>query len=238
MPNTDRFDNTPFFRSAVSADVEALKLMATHGANLEQAPVAVPAPPAGGDSADDPAAGRGRGNPNAGRTATMVTMTGGRAPAMTGGPAYIRSGAAPYREPGSRKPEDAFAALLAAGANPNAKAPDGSSLLHQAARAGNVEMVHALAKANVDFTQTDNTGLTALDVAEGRRPAGAAAPGRRGGPPAGGRGGRGGRGGGGSTQEVAKVLRELMGLPPAPAPAAATPADSADSEPTDAGTAQ
>ena len=38
MPNTDRFDNTPFFRAAVAADVEALKVMVAHGAKLDQMP--------------------------------------------------------------------------------------------------------------------------------------------------------------------------------------------------------
>lgn len=231
MPNTDRFDNTPFFRAAVASDVEALKLMAMHGADLEQTPLAPPKP-APDAAADDGGGGRGRGNPNAGRTAAMVTMTGGRGPGMTGGPAYIREGPAPYREPGSRKPEDALAALLEAGANPNAKGPDGASLLHQAARAGNLEMIRALAKANVDFDQKNNEGFTALDVAEGRQPAaGAGRGGRRGAPPPGGRG-RGGRGAA-SQQDVAKLLRELMGLPPAdPAPApTAAPADSNTTEP-------
>jgi ankyrin repeat protein len=220
MPNTDRFDNTPFFRAAIAADVETLKLLIAHGANLEQTPPV--APPADTSEAEPPAGARGRGNPNAGRTAAMVTMTGGRGPAMTGGPGYIRDGAAPYREPGSRKPEEALAVLLASGANPNAKGPDGSTLLHQAARLGNLEMIRTLADARVDFTQTNAEGFTALDVAEGKQPAGG--PGRGGAPPAGPR--RGGRGA--SPQEVATVLRELMGLPPAPP--AATPAGSAETE--------
>jgi ankyrin repeat protein len=206
MPNTDRFDNTPFFRAAIAADVEALKLMVFHAAAVDQTPAVAPAPPSG-DSAEPPPGGR-RGHPNAGRTPAMVVMTGGRGPAMTGGPAYIRDGAAPYREPGSRKPEDALAVLLAAGANPNAKGPDGATLLHQAARLGNLEMIRALAVAKVDFTQKNTDGLTALDIAEGKEPAGAAA--RGGGPPAGPR--RGGRGAA-SPQEVAVLLRELMGLP-------------------------
>jgi hypothetical protein len=157
----------------------------------------------------------------------MVTMTGGRGPGMTGGPGYIREGAAPYREPGSRKPEDAFALLLQSGANPNAKGPDGVPLLHQAARAGNLELIKALAAAKVDFNQKNNDGFTALDVAEGRQPEGRAGRGGRGAPP-GGRG-RGGRGAA-SQQDVAKLLRELMGLPPAPpapvaAPETTKPAD-------------
>src|SRR5918993_606432 len=93
MPNTDRFNNTPFFRAAIAADVEALKLMVFHAAAVDQTP-AVAAPPPAGDSAEPPAGGR-RGHPNAGRTPAMVVMTGGRGPAMTGGPAYIREGAAP-----------------------------------------------------------------------------------------------------------------------------------------------
>jgi ankyrin repeat protein len=239
MPNSDRFDNTPFFEAAVQSDAEALKVLIASGkVELEQSPKAAPPLKPGekpaaadGDDAADAPAGRGRGNPNAGRTAASVTMTGGRGPGMTGGPGYIRDGAVPYREPGSRKPEDAFAVLIQGGANPNAKGPDGNTLLHQAARAGNLDMIRALAAAKVDFNLQNNDKLTALDVAEGKQPAGrAAGPGRgRGGAPPGGRG-RVGRGAA-SQQDVAKLLRELMGLPPAPpaapaaAPATEKPAD-------------
>jgi hypothetical protein len=169
----------------------------------------------------------------------MVTMTGGRAPAMTGGPGYLRSnGPVPYREPGSRKPEDAFATLVKGGANPNVKAPDGTPLLHLVVQANNLDMINALAEAGVKYDQTNNAGLTALDVAEGKQPAGAAAGaaarGARGGaPPAGARGRGGARGGGTTPQDVAKRLRELMGLPPAPPSATpATPAGEVPSVPT------
>ena len=214
MPNGDRFNNTPFFRAAVASDVEALKLLIAHGADINQSPVG---PPPAADADAEAEGGRGRGNPNAGKTAAMVTMTGGRGPQMTGGPGYIRSGPAPYREPGSRKPLDAFVLLLKAGANPNAKGPDSSTLLHQAAAANNLDMIRALADAKVDFKATNKDGLTALDVAEGKRPAVAAAQGARGAapPPAGGARGRGGRGAA-NPQDVAKLLRELMGLPAAP----------------------
>jgi ankyrin repeat protein len=225
MPNTDRFDNTPFFRSSISADVEALKLMLAHGAKLEQLPEAPPPPPPGPPGALLPASNR-RANPNAGRTPAMVAMTGGRGPGMTGGPAYIRDGAPPYREPGSRKAEEAFALLLGAGANPNAVGPDGTPLLHQVARAGNLENLRALAAAKVDFTQKNKDGLTALEVAE-KPPA--AGPGGRGGPAGGGARGRGGRGAG--PREVAALLRELMGLPPAPPAPAAAPVEPAPAEP-------
>jgi len=207
MPNTDRFDNTPFFRAAVASDVEALKMMIGHGAQLDQMPPVEPEPER---KPGDITVGGRRPNPNAGRTAAYVAMTGGRGPAMTGGPAYIRDGAPPYREPGSRKPEEALALLLEAGASPNAKSPDGTTLLHQAARLGNLDMIRALAKAKVDFAQKNDDGFTALDVAEGKKKEGAA------GPRAGGPGGGRGRGRGASQEVVAKLLRELMGLPPAP----------------------
>ena len=80
MPNSDRFDNTPFFRAAVAADVEALKLLIAHGANLEQTPPVAAAPDDRTRRRRSAPAGRGRGNPNAGRTAAMVAMTGGRGP--------------------------------------------------------------------------------------------------------------------------------------------------------------
>jgi uncharacterized protein len=208
MPNTDRFDNTPFFRSAVAADVEALKVMIAHGAKLDQVPPVEAEPER---KPGDITVGGRRANPNAGRTPAMVAMNGGRGPAMTGGPAYIREGGpVPYREPGSRKADEAFTLLITSGANPNAKSPDGSTLLHQVARAGNLELIKALAAAKVDFNQKNADGFTALDVAEGKQPA-TGAGGRAGGPPFGGR--RGGRGA--SQQDVAKLLRELMGLPPA-----------------------
>jgi hypothetical protein len=148
---------------------------------------------------------------------------------MTGGPGYIRSGDAPYRESGSRRPEDAVAVLLAAGANPDAKAPDGATLLHQAAQAGNLDIIRALADAGVDFDQPNADGLTALDVAEGRRPEGADAQGGRG-DGANGRGGRGRGGRGGASPEAANLLRELMGLPPAPAAALPAPEAPGDAQ--------
>jgi hypothetical protein len=109
-----------------------------------------------------------------------------------------------------------LALLLASGANPNAKGPDGVTLLHQAARIGNLEMIRLLADARVDFHQTNADGFTALDVAEGKKPNGTSAGGPGAPPPD----GPPRRGRGAPPQEVARLLRELMGLPPAPVEAA------------------
>lgn len=210
MPNNDRFANTPLFRAAALADAEALELFAGHVTDVNRL-LAVPADPAeSADSAeadDAPAGGRGRDNANEGKTALMVAIGGGRAPGMTGGPGYIRSGDAPWREPGSRAPEDAVAVLLDAGADPNVYATDGSTALHQAVQAGNVGIIRELAEAGADLSMTNADGFTALEVAEGKRPEGAEAEGDA---PAG-RGGRGGRRG--ASTEVQNVLREIMGLP-------------------------
>src|SRR4029078_642181 len=94
MPNSDRHNNTPFFRAAITADVEALKVLFAQGVGLNQSPAGVARPPpVEGD--DQPEGGRGRGNPNAGRTAPMVAMNGGRGPQMTRGAGDIRSGTGP-----------------------------------------------------------------------------------------------------------------------------------------------
>ena len=42
MPNSDRFDNSPFFRAALTADAEALKILAAHVNDLDKTPAAPP----------------------------------------------------------------------------------------------------------------------------------------------------------------------------------------------------
>ena len=61
MPNSDRFDNSPFFRSAVPPDVEALKVFIAHKVDLDKLPSAPAAPAAArARPAAPPAGGRGR----------------------------------------------------------------------------------------------------------------------------------------------------------------------------------
>ncbi len=210
MPNSDRFANTPLFRAATASDAEALASFAKYVDDLDQLLV-VPAEPAEeAESEDAPAGGRGRGNANEGRTALMAAIGGGRAPGMTGGPGYIRSGDVPWREPGSREPADAIRVLLEAGADPNTKSADGATALHQAVQARNADVVRALVGAGADPALANADGLTAHDIAEGRRPEGEAeaAP-----APAPGGGGRGGRGGPREAPvEIRNVLREAMGM--------------------------
>ena len=112
----------------MAADVEVLKLLLAKGAKIEWSPAEI--------KAERTARRRAPGlNANAGQTPLMAALKGGKGPPISGGPGYIRNGPPPFREPGSRDPVEAVKVLLAAGANPNAKAADGSTPLHQAVQA-------------------------------------------------------------------------------------------------------
>ena len=150
---------TPFFRAAVAADVESLRLMIAHGADLEWTPKpAKDAPPMPfGDTT--------------GLTPLMVAVNGGKGLLMDGGPGDIREGKiGVFREPGDRNPADAVRLLLAAGANPNAKSPKGDSALHIAAHDGRLEPMRELVAGGASVDLRNAKGLTALQLVENMPP--------------------------------------------------------------------
>jgi ankyrin repeat protein len=149
---------TPFYRAAVAADVEVLKLMLAHGAKLEWSPTEIQ--PKDGEPR------LRRPNPNVGRTPVMVAMRGGQGAPFAAGPGFNRLGPPPFREPGSRDPLEAVKLLLAAGADPNAKAPDGSTPLHQAVQLQQVAIIRALAGAGARLDAVNKDNLTPLLAAE------------------------------------------------------------------------
>ena len=158
---------SPFFRAAIAADVEALKLMIKHGAQLEWSPTEVKKKKDG----DDGNGGGGRGaNANVGKTAAMMTMTGGRGAPFAAGPGFDRLIAPPYREPANRDPGEALKVLLDAGANANAKTNDGATLLHQAVTARRVDMIRALVGAGAKLDAVNKDNLTPLLLAEKPEP--------------------------------------------------------------------
>jgi ankyrin repeat protein len=150
-------NSSPFYRAATAADVEVLKLMLAKGAKIEWSPSEVK--PKDGKPA-------GRPNPNIGKTPLMASIKGGQGAPIAGGPGFTRIGPPEFREPGSRDPLEALKLLLAAGADPNAKAADGSTPLHQAVEAEQVPMIRAIAAAGGKLDAVNKDNLTPLLLAE------------------------------------------------------------------------
>jgi ankyrin repeat protein len=209
----DDVNSSPFFRAAVAADVEVLKAMLAHGAQVEWSPTEVK------KEKKEGAAAGGRGNPNVGKTPVMVAINGGRGASFAAGPGFDRLGPPPFREESNREPIDAVKALLAAGANPNAKAPDGTYLLHQAVAARQVSIVRALAGAGAKFDVVNKDNLTPLQLAEKPEPPP---------PPGNNTDSRTYKPKRDSREDVIAAVRELMGLgpnDPTPQPPPAPPSE-------------
>lgn len=190
---------SPFFRAAIAADVAALKLMLKHGAQVEWTPTEVKKEGRAGG------AGGGRGNANVGRTPIMVALTGGRGAPFAAGPGFDRLGPPPFREPANREPAEAVKALLEAGANPNVKAPDGSTPLHQAVAARQVAIIRSLVAAGAKLDAVNKDNLTPLQLAEKPEPPP---------PPGNNTDSRTWRPKRDSREDVIAAVRELMGLGP------------------------
>jgi ankyrin repeat protein len=152
-------NSSPFYRAATAADVEVLKLMLAKGAQIEWSPSEV-------KPKDGKPAAAGRPNPNIGKTPLMAAIKGGQGAPIAGGPGFTRIGPPTFREPGSRDPLEALNLLLAAGANANAKAADGSTPLHQAVQEEQVPMIRALAAAGGKLDAVNKDNLTPLLLAE------------------------------------------------------------------------
>jgi uncharacterized protein len=157
----DTANGSPFFRAAIASDVEALKLMVAKGAQVEWSPTEFK----GAGEGQGMGGGRGA-NANVGKTPIMLAMVGGRGANMAGGPGFTRIGPPPFREAANREPADAVKVMLAAGANPNAKAPDGNTVLHQAVTARQVPIIRELVKAGADLNAVNKDNLTPLLLAE------------------------------------------------------------------------
>jgi len=160
----DDVNASPFYRAAIASDVEVIKLMLARGAQVEWSPKEVKKE---GDSGSGGGGGGGRGaNANVGKTPLMMAMVGGRGAPFGGGPGFNRTGPPPFREAADRAPIDAVKTLLAAGADPNVKAPDGSTPLHQAVQARQVPIIRALVEAGGKLDGVNKDNLTPLLLAE------------------------------------------------------------------------
>lgn len=191
-----------FYRAAIAADVELLKLLIEFGGDVEWVPENIEDAPRGANS-------------NVGKSMLSVAMNGGKGVGMAGGPGDIRENQAPpFREVANREPVEAMAILLEVGADPNRQTPNGSTLLHDAARGRMIDVIELLAANDVRLDALDDDGLTALDIAEGRRAEGDTGRQGFGGPPPGVPGQE--EDERPSMEDVAARLRELMEAAGAP----------------------
>src|SRR5215467_2704765 len=138
--------------------------MIAHGAKVDWSPAEMkkPGAPAGAAGA---AAGRGV-NANVGKTAAMMSMSGGRGAAFAAGPGFDRIGPPPFREPGTREPVEALKVLLQAGADPNAKTPDGTTMLHQAVSVRRTDAIRLLVEKGAKLDAVNKDNMTPLLLAE------------------------------------------------------------------------
>jgi ankyrin repeat protein len=147
-----------------------------------------------------------------GRTPVIVAINGGRGAAFAAGPGFERLGPPPFREASNREPVDAIKVLLAAGANPNIKTPDGATPLHQAVTARQVPIIQALVAAGAKLDAVNKDNLTPLLLAEKPEPPP---------PPGNNTDARVFKPKRNTREEVIASIRELMGLgpnDPAPVP--------------------
>jgi ankyrin repeat protein len=155
-------NGSAFYRAAAAADVEALRLMIAHGADLEWTPSRVDQPGADGSIGTPVGA-----NQSVGLPAIHVVMDGGRGAFIANGPGvHGREGPPPFREASNREPAQALALLLESGANTDSTGPDGSTALHKAAQDGRPEMVRLLANAGASLAVRNKDGFTPLELAE------------------------------------------------------------------------
>jgi len=152
--------SAPFYRAASAADVEVLKLLLAKGAKIDWSPSQIKTEATGRGAAG------GRGGGTADYTPLMVAMKGGQGASFAAGPGFSRLVAPPFREPGVRDPLEAVKVLLAAGADPNTKASDGSTPVHQAVQAQQVPMIRTLVAAGAKLDAANKDKLTPLGLAE------------------------------------------------------------------------
>jgi ankyrin repeat protein len=146
---------TPFYRAAVAADVEGLKLMLAYGADTRWRPLL-------DVKADDMETAEA----SLGKTALMVAITGGKGVGVAGGPNDLRQGPPEFREKSNRQPLAAVTLLLEAGADVNVRDANDDTALHMAAKALHPGIVRALVASGADLDAQNKDGWTPLQLVE------------------------------------------------------------------------
>ena len=162
LSGVDEIGATPFWRAAYAADIEAMKLLKAHGAD-----VAVPTM-------------RPAGRPQTGDSdRTNIADVSGLPPVPVGGPGVTPLQAASgvgYAEGfAANSHRYAPAGMLPAvkylieelGADVNARDHEGNTALHHAASRGDVEMILYLVSKGADVKAVNREGQTTADMANG-----------------------------------------------------------------------
>jgi uncharacterized protein len=156
-----KVNSTAFFRSAIAADVEGMKLMLAHGADTAWSPAQAVI-----DPTDLNPVPRG----NVGMTALMMAVNGGKGVGVAGGPNDLRYGPPEFRESANRDTLDAVMVLLDAGADVNTRNPRDETALHVAVKALHPEIVRALVARGAALDVQNKDGETPLQVVEKMEP--------------------------------------------------------------------
>ncbi len=169
----DTAGSTPFWRAAYATDLEAMKLLAAHGADPNIPTIAPNVPVRRGGGAPP-----GAGGPVA-PTAEATQAKFNAPPVPAGGPGALAIHAAAGVEYGEgfagnahRHAPDAWMAVMKylvedLHADVNARDNDGYTPLHHAAARGDNEMINYLVAHGADVTAVARSGQTTADMANG-----------------------------------------------------------------------
>jgi len=156
----DEAGATPFWRAAYAADVAAMKLLISYGAD--------PAVPTmrlfSRRGPEDPAAGADK----TGRSPIPVGGPNASALHAAAGPGYAQgfAGNSHHVAPSGMLPAVKYL-VEELGADVNAVDADGNTIVHHAAARGDTEMVRFLVSKGADVKKVNRAGQTTIDVANG-----------------------------------------------------------------------
>lgn len=156
----DEAGATPFWRAAYAADVAAMKLLVSYGAD----PLIPTTRLFSRRSPEDPVAGADK----SGRPVVPIGGPGASPLLAAAGPGYAMgfAGNSHHHSPGGMLPAVKYL-VEELGLDVNVVDQDGNTTVHNAAARGDTEMVRYLASQGADVKKVNRAGQTTIDVANG-----------------------------------------------------------------------